>query len=186
MMRVRETIHHGSYRHARTVRLSELTAESAAGVIRAHPYAPPVVTVAMGARMARDLATVGAYDLGWTHWEVMPSAPLSPACGDRAQVARDLATRAGIAGQLSPELEGAPGRLAWRLIWDGPAAGEYPRPMLADGVDCERIAPEYAARVWHHIAGAVIIGQLCCPLPPAGHRDALADIAREIRAGAES
>lgn len=98
-------------------------------------------------------------------------------CATRARIVRDYATRAGIGGQgrMTPDV------LAYRIAWDAPAAGDYPRPMLSDAVDCELIAPELAGRVWHHVAGATILGPLCCGTP-ASHRDALAAIAREIRA----
>lgn len=102
-------------------------------------------------------------------------AALPDACAHRGDVVRDYAERAGITVHTSDI-----GVIAWRLAWDAPAAGEYPRPMLQDAADLAELRPDLAADVWHHVAGATILGPLCCH-HPAGHRDALTAIAREIR-----
>lgn len=71
--------------------------------------------------------------------------------------------------------------LADRLGWNAPAAGEYPGPTLTDAATLANLRPAYADQVWHHAAGATILGGYCCGTP-ADHRDALIQIARELRA----
>lgn len=79
---------------------------------------------------------------------------------------------------------------AHRLIWDAPAAGEYPRPLLEDSARVAMLWPELAAVVWHHAAGATILGGSCecvaSPSHPAGHRDALISLGRALRVRAAS
>lgn len=72
-------------------------------------------------------------------------------------------------------------RVAQRIAWDVPAAGEFPRPLLADVLDLVELAPAWAAHVWHHAAGVLIVGRSdCCPGTPAGHGDALTALARML------
>lgn len=99
-----------------------------------------------------------------------------PACDARATAVREYATRAGCV----PESVLVGSRIASRMVWDAPAAAEYPRAMLSDAADAAALWPDLAAAVWHHAAGATILGTYCCGTP-GSHRDALADIAREIR-----
>lgn len=72
--------------------------------------------------------------------------------------------------------------IAHRIAWDAPAAGEYPRPMLTSAAALAWRRPEMTAQVWHHAAGATILGDYCCGTP-ASHRDALVQMARELIAG---
>jgi hypothetical protein len=103
----------------------------------------------------------------------------APECEARADLVRELAQSLAPHASI-PSLD----VLAWRLSWDAPAAGEYPRAMLADGRAVDALAPDLSARAWHAIAGATILGRYCCGTP-ASHRDALGDIAREVRARAQ-
>lgn len=101
---------------------------------------------------------------------------MAPLCLGRAALVRDHAAACGIVGMDVPFTA-----LVWRLAWDAPAAGEFTRPMLQDAADLAHVRPDLAARVWHHAAGATILGAYCCG-HPAHHRDALTDLARELRA----
>jgi hypothetical protein len=106
---------------------------------------------------------------------------LAPECARRAEIVRAYAVALG-ESPAGLRLGGAVDRsaLAWRLGWDAHAAGEIPRPALADGLGVEELAPELAERAWHAIAGATILGGYCCGTP-ASHRDDMAELGREIR-----
>lgn len=101
---------------------------------------------------------------------------LAPACMARADYTRRLAECNGVTAQDTPL-----SALVWRLAWDAPAAGDIPRPMLQDAADTARAFPALSVRVWHHVAGATILGTYCCGTP-AAHRDALITLARELEA----
>lgn len=119
----------------------------------------------------------GFCECGGSHrgWDV-PRAMFDGPCMARGEQVARYAARVGIVGREVPFTA-----LVWRLAWDAPAAGEYPRPMMQDAADLAHVRPDLAARVWHHAAGATILGAYCCGAP-AHHRDALTDLARELRA----
>lgn len=102
---------------------------------------------------------------------------LADACRERGEYVRDLAHRAG----LDHGHTFVPTTLAMRIGYDSHAAAEFPKVMLADACDVERMFPDDAAHVWHAVAGATILGRLCCGAP-AHHRDALVEYAAAIRA----
>jgi hypothetical protein len=74
-----------------------------------------------------------------------------------------------------------PDAIVYRLGWDAHAAGEYPRPVLEDAASVARWQNQLSDTVWHHAAGATILGGYCCGTP-ASHRDALVNLARVLRA----
>lgn len=100
---------------------------------------------------------------------------MPPACVARGDYARSLAARHGINADPVPVAS----RVAFRLRWDAPAASEYAKPVLADAADVTRLRPDLAAEVWHHAAGAIIVGTYCCGTP-AAHRDALVALAARV------
>lgn len=102
--------------------------------------------------------------------------PMADACARRADIVRAHAERLEVRGQSTTDLD----IIAHRIAWDAHAAGEYPRPMLSDAVDLQRVRPELAQVMWHHVAGATILGPGCCGTP-ASHRDALVELARALR-----
>lgn len=101
------------------------------------------------------------------------TATLPDACRARATYVRDLAARHGIGPSPSPR----PAAVAYCLAWDAPAGSEYPRPLLTDAATVALLWPELSDTVWHHAAGAVILGTHCCN-HPAYHRDALVRLAQ--------
>jgi hypothetical protein len=107
----------------------------------------------------------------------MSDSTLAPLCLGRAVLIRDAHT--------APTVATSDSAIIWRLSWDAPAAGEYPRPMLATAAAAAARWPDLALDIWHHAAGATILGQYCCGTP-ASHRDALADIARSLRVAVAS
>jgi hypothetical protein len=103
------------------------------------------------------------------------------ACHTRADTIRGwFADRCGTDALALTTRDGDLSVLAYRIGWDAPAAGEYPRPMLADAYALAAVRPDLSDRVWHHVAGATILGGYCCGTP-ASHRDALVALARELR-----
>lgn len=103
--------------------------------------------------------------------------PMPEACQRRADVVRGIAERAGIVGQANGR---DPWILARRIAWDSHAAGEYPRPMMADAVDLAAAYPAMSSVVWHLVAGATILGPGCDCQAPAAHRDELVNLATMI------
>ena len=101
-------------------------------------------------------------------------ADLAPKCAANAARVAEYAAAYGITAVPGP----VPSIVAYRLAWDAPAAGEFIRPMLADGADAAVLWPPLAETIWHHIAGATILHGGCHCLTPAGHRDALIALAR--------
>ena len=82
-------------------------------------------------------------------------------------------------GQVPSDLRNNYGEEARRvagvnLAWCAYAAGEYPRPMFQAAANAALLAPDLAKEIWHHAAGAAVIGPWCECATPAGHRDALA------------
>jgi hypothetical protein len=107
--------------------------------------------------------------------------PSAPRCEARGDALRDYASRLEVTGQGTTD----PDIIARRMIWDAPAASEYPRPILADCVDASRIRPDLASAIWHAAAGAIITPAGCDCATPAGHRDVFAAIGRTIGATTE-
>lgn len=108
---------------------------------------------------------------------------MSTDCQARAQRVQKLAADKSIAGQL-PYPMGYTHRetvrsIAQRLAWDAHAASEYLRPILSDATDVAAVRPDLAHDVWHHAAGAAIVGGYCCGTP-AAHRDALVALAERM------
>lgn len=97
-----------------------------------------------------------------------------------AKLAADVQEPTVWPATYTPDLQRS--AVAHRLAWDAPAAGEFVRPMLHDGLDVALVAPDLAEQTWHHIAGAIIMPSNCGCMPPARHSDELVTIAREIRA----
>lgn len=102
--------------------------------------------------------------------------PMPPRCVARADALRDYAARMGIAP--APIL--LPETIAYRMVWDAPAASEFPRPILADAADCAAYRPELSGAVWHAAAGAIITAPGCDCDTPAGFRDTFAAIGRTL------
>lgn len=102
---------------------------------------------------------------------------LPPRCAERAETVRVYA-RDTARGQGTRDL----GTLTLRILWDAPAASEYPRPALSDAADLAAVRPDLAGTGWHHTAGATILGPGCDCNTPAGHRDALQALARTLTA----
>ena len=100
---------------------------------------------------------------------------LPDVCKDRADYVRTFAEQRGLTGEFRT-FEA----LAYRLAWDAPAASEFIRPVLADAADVEHARPDLADAVWHHAAGATILGTSCCGTP-ADHRDALVAMAATLK-----
>jgi hypothetical protein len=90
---------------------------------------------------------------------------------------RDYAARFGI-GADYPLVSA----VVYRMVWDAPAAAEYPRPILADSADASELAPDLAAEIWHAAAGAIITPIGCDCGTPASHRDRFAELGRIIGA----
>lgn len=104
--------------------------------------------------------------------------PLPERCEARGNALRDYAARMGITPSpvLIPEV------IEHRMVWDAPAASEFPRCILADAVDAAELRPDLAGAIWHAAAGAIITPNGCDCDTPAGHRDAFAAIGRTIGA----
>lgn len=105
--------------------------------------------------------------------------PLPERCERRADALRSYAERYGI--RCNPVT--LPETVARRLVWDAPAAAEYPRPIMADAVDVCELRPDLSLAVWHAAAGAIITAPGCDCDTPAGHRDTLAAIAHTLTEG---
>jgi hypothetical protein len=109
------------------------------------------------------------------HGSTLPALP--DRCARRADVVRGYAERLEVTGQRTTDL----GTIGRRIGWDAHAAAEFPRAMMADCVDLAAVRPDLAAYVWHHGAGAMILGPGCDCDTPAGHRDQLVILGRALR-----
>ena len=97
-------------------------------------------------------------------------------CHTRGEQLRRHAESAGVTGNSSDA-----DIIARRMVWDAPAAAEYPRPIMSDATDAAALRPDLAGDIWHAAAGAIITAPGCDCDTPAGHRDTFAAIGRTIR-----
>lgn len=104
--------------------------------------------------------------------------PMPERCQLRGDALRDYAERFGI----RPSAILIPDSIARRMVWDAPAASEFPRSVLADAVDASALRPDLSGAVWHAAAGAIITPLGCDCDTPAGHRDTFSAIGRTIGA----
>lgn len=103
------------------------------------------------------------------------AAPVLPdRCARRAVIVGEYA-----AAYLTAADAPVASRVLSRIVWDAPAAGEFPKAMLADALDAAALWPEHAEAIWHHAAGVTILGPGCCSTP-AAHGEALAALARSL------
>ena len=114
----------------------------------------------------------------WPDTRVGCLVPRPERCTARGDALRDYAETYGIRPDVAPVAS----IVAGRMIWDAPAAAEYPRAMLADAADAAELRPDLAGDIWHAAAGAIITAPGCDCDTPAGFRDTFAAIARTIRA----
>lgn len=113
----------------------------------------------------------------WPDTRVACTVPRPARCTARGDALRAYAARMGILASPAPVAS----VVAGRMIWDAPAAAEYPRAILADAVDACELRPDLAGDIWHAAAGAIITPDGCDCDTPAGHRETFAAIARTIR-----
>lgn len=101
--------------------------------------------------------------------------PRPERCTRRGDALREYAERYGIGAHYP-----LASLVARRMVWDAPAASEFPRSILADAADAADLRPDLAGDIWHAAAGAIITPLGCDCDTPAGHRDTFAAIGRTI------
>ena len=113
----------------------------------------------------------------WPDTRVGCLVPRPERCTVRGEQLRAYAERMGILATPAPVAS----IVAGRMIWDAPAAAEYPRAVMADAADACELRPDLARDIWHAAAGAIITAPGCDCDTPAGHRETFQAIARTIR-----